>query len=66
MRNGAGVAAPRFDALGNVAGALTVSLPADQHEMRRVPEVGVAMRRAADELSRRLGYTGTRGTATLP
>jgi IclR family acetate operon transcriptional repressor len=58
VRNGAGVAAPFFDATGSCAGAVTLSLPADRLELLPVEKVGRAVRDAAHQLSRRLGYVG--------
>lgn len=57
VRNGAGVAAPFFDARGDCAGALTLSCPADRLEPATIPSIGRSMHDAAIELSRRLGWT---------
>jgi len=56
VRGGAGVAAPYYDATGQVAGAIALSCPADRLEDLRVHEVGEAVADACRGLSRRLGY----------
>lgn len=53
--NGGGVAAPFFDATGQCAGAITLSSPMDRLSKLSVPEVGAAVRAAADAVSERLG-----------
>jgi DNA-binding IclR family transcriptional regulator len=55
VRGGAGIAAPFFDASGRVAGAITLSCPADRLEDLHVEETGLAVRAASQGLSRRLG-----------
>ncbi|MFC5381202.1 IclR family transcriptional regulator [Aquipuribacter nitratireducens] len=54
--NGAGIAAPFFDASGRCAGALTLSCPADRLATMSVQEIGEAVRDAARSLSQRLGH----------
>ena len=56
VRNGAGIAAPFFDATGRCAGAITLSCPADRLESLSIDEVGESIGVVASELSRRLGY----------
>lgn len=56
VRGGAGISAPYFDAAGQVAGAITLSCPADRLEDLRVEEAGQAVRAASQALSRRLGF----------
>ncbi len=58
MPNGAGIAAPFFDAGGRCAGALTLSCPADRLAKLSVEEVGLAVQDAAQGMSARLGYVG--------
>ncbi|WP_165064857.1 IclR family transcriptional regulator [Marisediminicola senii] len=58
VRNGAGIAAPFFDATGRCAGAITLSCPADRLESLSTEEVGVSIRDAAHGLTRRLGLLG--------
>lgn len=55
---GAGVGSPFFDASGECVGALTLSAPIDRLTRQAVRAIGPAIRGAADELSRRLGYSG--------
>ena len=50
------VAAPVFDAGGNVAAAVSVSGPITRISAGKVPIVGSAVREAAAEISARLGY----------
>ena len=50
------VAAPVFDAGGNVAAAVSVSGPTTRISAGKVPIVGTAVREAAGEISGRLGY----------
>lgn len=57
--NGAGIAAPFFDATGRCAGAITLSCPADRLAMFSIEEVGESIRQSAEELSRRLGLLDT-------
>lgn len=61
VRNGAGVAAPFFDASGTCVGAVTLSMPGDRLELLPVEKVGQAVLEGARKLSRRLGYLGTWG-----
>lgn len=63
VKNGAGVASPYFDAMGDCVGALTLSCPADRLDPATIPDVGRSMRAASRELSRRLGYPGRWGPA---
>jgi DNA-binding IclR family transcriptional regulator len=56
VQNGAGVAAPFFDASGSCAGALTLSCPADRLDLLPVEKVGQMIHEAGQRLSRRLGY----------
>lgn len=58
VRNGSGVAAPYFDAGGECAGAITMSLPADRLDRERIPEMGHAVLSGSMMLSYRLGYRG--------
>ncbi len=60
VRGGAGIAAPYFDGGGQVAGAITLSCPADRLEDLRVDEAGQAVRAAGQGLSRRLGFIDER------
>ncbi len=55
VRNGAGIAAPFFDASGRCAGSITLSCPADRLESFSIEEVGKAVHNASQNLSRRLG-----------
>ena len=50
------VAAPIHDEEGHVVAGLSVSAPADRHD----PEWAAQVKRAAETVSRALGYTGTR------
>jgi DNA-binding IclR family transcriptional regulator len=54
--NGAGIAAPFFDAGGRCAGAITLSSPMDRLRGRSIEEIGTAIHEAAATLSERLGY----------
>jgi DNA-binding IclR family transcriptional regulator len=56
VRGGAGIAAPYYDAGGRVAGAITLSCPADRLEDLPVDDVGKAVAEACRGLSRRLGH----------
>jgi DNA-binding IclR family transcriptional regulator len=58
--NGAGIAAPFFDASGRCAGAITLSSPIDRLRGRSIEEIGRAVQEAAATLSERLGYLGPR------
>jgi DNA-binding IclR family transcriptional regulator len=58
VARGAGVASPFFDASGTCTGAITVSAPADRLTPEAVRNIGPAVREAARQLSRRLGYSG--------
>ena len=58
VARGAGVASPFFDAAGTCTGAVTVSAPADRLTPEAVRTIGPAVREAAWQLSRRLGYSG--------
>jgi IclR family acetate operon transcriptional repressor len=53
--NGGGVAAPFFDATGRCAGAITLSSPMDRLAKMSVPEIGAAVKEAAQRMSERLG-----------
>ena len=55
---GAGVGSPFFDAAGACTGAITLSAPADRLTSAEVRTIGPAVRDAARQLSRRLGYCG--------
>ena len=57
VRGGAGVAAPYYDATGQVAGAIALSCPADRLEDLRVHEVGEAV---ADACARVVPQAGLR------
>jgi DNA-binding IclR family transcriptional regulator len=50
------VAAPIHDEEGHIVAALSVSAPADRHD----PDWAAQVRKAADAVSRALGYTGTK------
>ena len=52
----AAVAAPVFDAAGNVAGSMTVRGPSVRLNRQRLRELGPAVRRTADGLSAALGH----------
>ncbi|MCE7002014.1 IclR family transcriptional regulator [Kibdelosporangium philippinense] len=58
IRNGAGIAAPFFDASGSCAGAVTLSLPGYRLDLLPIDKVGHAVADGARRLSRRLGYLG--------
>jgi DNA-binding IclR family transcriptional regulator len=52
------VAAPVFDSAGRVIGAISISGHSGQIAVKRFSELGTAVRKAADRVSRRLGYKG--------
>lgn len=54
------VAAPIYNAEGTVTASVSASGPSFRLSQDRVPEVAAAVRRAADKMSRRLGWTGRR------
>ncbi len=56
------VAAPVRDAAGRVAAALSVSAPASRLPNRRIPQVAATVVSAADEISRRLGFSAVRNS----
>lgn len=58
IERGAGVASPFFDASGTCIGAITVSAPIDRLTPMAVRAIGHAVRDAAQQLSRRVGYCG--------
>jgi DNA-binding IclR family transcriptional regulator len=58
VARGASVGSPYFDASGTCTGAITVSAPADRLTPEAVQDIGPAVRDAARQLSRRLGYSG--------
>ncbi|WP_426244622.1 IclR family transcriptional regulator [Nocardioides sp. LHG3406-4] len=58
VHNGAAISSPFFGASGACLGALTLSCPADRLGPRDPARLGADVRRAAQELSRRLGYLG--------
>jgi DNA-binding IclR family transcriptional regulator len=58
VARGASVGSPFFDASGTCTGAITVSAPADRLIPEVVQDIGPAVREAAHQLSRRLGYSG--------
>jgi len=58
VARGASVGSPIFDASGTCTGAITVSAPADRLIPEVVQDIGPAVREAARQLSRRLGYSG--------
>jgi len=58
VARGASVGSPFFDASGTCTGAITVSAPADRLVPELVQDIGPAVRGAARDLSRRLGYSG--------
>ena len=58
VARGASVASPFFDAAGTCTGAITLSAPADRLTPEAVRNIGPAVREAARQLSRRLGYSG--------
>jgi DNA-binding IclR family transcriptional regulator len=61
VRNGAGIAAPFFDAAGSCLGAVTMSLPGDRLELLPLENVGHAVLDGARRLSKRLGFLGEWG-----
>jgi DNA-binding IclR family transcriptional regulator len=58
VARGASVGSPFFDASGTCTGAITLSAPADRLTPEAVRDIGPAVRDAARQLSRRLGYSG--------
>lgn len=56
VANGAGVAAPFFDDTGDCLGAVILSGPVDRIGAERLPTLTAAIKRAAYELSHRLGH----------
>ncbi len=52
------ISAPVFDATGRVAAALTISGIASRYERQRLSEDAIAVRRAADGISRDAGFSG--------
>lgn len=56
VANGAGVAAPFFDDTGDCLGAVILSGPVDRFGAERVPALSAAIKRAANQLSHRLGH----------
>ncbi|WAJ45298.1 IclR family transcriptional regulator [Mycobacterium sp. Aquia_216] len=58
IQRGAGVASPFFDASGACTGAITLSAPIDRLTPAAVRDIGPAVCDAAQQLSRRLGYSG--------
>jgi IclR family acetate operon transcriptional repressor len=54
------VAAPVFDHTGHVAAGLSISAPATRFGTDAAGRLGPEVRKAADELSRRLGWSGVR------
>jgi len=52
------VAAPLFDSSGNVVAGISVSGPVTRMSRTRTPEMAQAVKKAAAEISQRLGYTG--------
>lgn len=53
--NGAGIAAPFYDAAGRCVGAIALSCPADRLVLSSVDEIGQAVKDAASRMSARLG-----------
>lgn len=58
VHNGAAISSPFFGPSGTCLGTLTLSCPADRLRPPDPNDLGVDVRRAAQELSRRLGYLG--------
>jgi len=58
VARGASAGSPFFDASGTCTGAITVSAPADRLTPEAARNIGPAVREAARQLSRRLGYSG--------
>lgn len=58
VRNGAAIASPFFGPAGQCVGALTLTCPADRMRPPDPAVVGDAVRRAASDLSRRIGFLG--------
>lgn len=52
------VAAPVFDSAGRAIAAISISGHSGQIAAKRFPKLGMAVRKAADRVSRRLGYKG--------
>ena len=52
------VAAPVFDSAGRAIAAISISGHSGQIAVKRFPKLGMAVRNAADRVSRRLGYKG--------
>jgi DNA-binding IclR family transcriptional regulator len=52
------VAAPVFDSAGRAIAAISISGHSGQIAVKRFPKLGMAVRKAADRVSRRLGYKG--------
>lgn len=52
------VAAPVFDSAGRAIAAISISGYAGQIAVKRFPTLGMAVRKAADRVSKRLGYKG--------
>jgi DNA-binding IclR family transcriptional regulator len=50
------VAAPVFDSAGRAIAAISISGHSGQIAVKRFPKLGMAVRNAADRVSRRLGY----------
>ena len=59
-----GVAAPVRDARGRVVGDVIATWPDNRTDEAKEDAAGIAVRTAADDLSRRLGWAGPRGDAT--
>jgi DNA-binding IclR family transcriptional regulator len=62
VKGGRGVAAPVFRADGECLGSLMWTCPQARFDPAQVPEVAEAVQQASRELSRRLGWFGTRPT----
>jgi DNA-binding IclR family transcriptional regulator len=52
------VAAPVFDSAGRAIAAISISGHSGQITVKRFPKLGIAARRAAEEVSKRLGHKG--------
>jgi IclR family acetate operon transcriptional repressor len=52
------VAAAVFDAAGRAIAAISASGHSGQVAVKQFPKLGIAVRKAADRVSRRLGYKG--------
>lgn len=57
---GSGVASPFFDPSGRCIGAITVRAPIDHMTPEAARLIGPEVRKAAAQLSRRLGHSGER------